>query len=59
MRAKVLDLADRFADTLATLQKDGSSSSPTASKARADAISLASQRTGEEVLNRLTAAGVR
>ena len=59
VRAKVLDLADRFADTLATLQKDGSSSSPTASKARADAISLASQRTGEEVLNRLTAAGVR
>jgi hypothetical protein len=59
VRAKVLDLTDRFAETLATLQKDGAASSPTASTARSDAMAIASRRAGEEVLNRLTAAGVR
>ena len=59
VRAKILDISERFPETLATLQKDASSSNPTASKAKLDAIFLASQRAGEEIINRLSAQGVR
>ncbi len=59
VKAKILDVSDRFADVVATLQKDGSASNPTATKALSDAMFEASQRTGEEVINRLSGAGVR
>jgi len=59
VRTKVLDVTDQFVDVVANLEKDGSASNPTPSKALADAMATASRTTGEDILSRLAASGVR
>jgi len=59
LRAKIWDITEQFPETIGSVQKDASASHSNPNLARLNAVQQAAQRTGEEMLSRLSAEGVR
>lgn len=59
LRAKIWDITEQFPETIGSIQKDASASNANPNLARVNAVQQAAQRTGEEMLSRLSAEGVR
>lgn len=58
-RARVWYIGESIPETVGVIQKDASASNSNLNIARANAVFQSAQRTGEEILSRLTAEGVR
>ena len=59
LRAKIWDITEQFPETIGSIQKDATASNSNPNLARVNAVQQAAQRTGEEMLSRLSAEGVR
>jgi len=59
LRAKIWDISEQFPETIGSIQKDASATNSNPNLARVNAVQQAAQRTGEEMLSRLSAEGVR
>jgi hypothetical protein len=59
LRARLWSIAEQIPEIVGTIQKDASGSNSNQNTARSNAVFQAAQRTGEEILSRMTSEGVR